>query len=127
MADLYCLKHKVYAYRNHKCSPLTLVPVKRQCRYIADKLYGMGIQPLSVAHFTHPVVGSENKHTSTIWGSLCVIYGLQIKDKIIPKSYVEQSFEEVLLEYEVVYAYDIGFKLMCMDNTTNKNTQGYNP
>jgi hypothetical protein len=65
--DLYCLKHKVYAYRNrHKCSPLSLVPVTRKCRTIADRLWDLGIEPLSVAHFTQLVVGSKYKHIINI-------------------------------------------------------------
>lgn len=67
MADLYCLKCKVYAYRNHhKCYILSLVPVTRRCRIIADRLYELGIEPLSVAHFTQPVVGSDCKYIINI-------------------------------------------------------------
>lgn len=67
MSDLYCLKHKVYSYRNrHKCDILSLVPVTRRCRNLADRLYELGIEPLSVAHFTQQVVGSENKYIINI-------------------------------------------------------------
>ena len=43
------------------------------------------------------------------------------KDSTNPKAYVEQSFGEVLCEYEVVYAYNIGFKLIYNGNIANKN------
>lgn len=66
MSDLYCLKCKKYAYRNHKCDILSLVPVTRRCRNLADRLYDMGIEPLSVAHFTQNVVGSDYKHIINI-------------------------------------------------------------
>lgn len=42
--DLYCLACKKYAYRNrHKCDILSLVPVTRQCRTLADKLWDLGV------------------------------------------------------------------------------------
>lgn len=63
MSDLYCLKCKKYAYRNrHKCDVLSLVPVTRRCKTLADKLYEMGIEPLSVAQFTQNVVGSQDRY-----------------------------------------------------------------
>jgi len=37
------------------------------------------------------------------------------------KAYVEQSFAEVLNDYEVVYAFDNGFKLSRKDDFTNKD------
>jgi hypothetical protein len=62
MSDLYCLRCRKYAYRSHKCDILSLVPVTRRCRNLADKLYSMGIEPLSVGHFTQLVNGSTNKY-----------------------------------------------------------------
>ena len=41
---------------------LSLVPVTHECRGIADKLYSLGIEPLSVAHFTNPVTGSAYEY-----------------------------------------------------------------
>lgn len=43
------------------------------------------------------------------------------KDNVNPKAYVEQSFAEVLCEYEVVYAFDNGFKLSYKDSSANKD------
>jgi hypothetical protein len=60
--SLYCLKHKVFAYKNHKCSPLSLVPITKECRGIADKLYALGVEPLCVSHFTNYVTGSYTEH-----------------------------------------------------------------
>lgn len=59
---LYCLKHKVFAYRNHPCPVLSLVPITKECRRIADILYNLGIEPLSVSHFTSPVTDSAYEH-----------------------------------------------------------------
>ncbi len=59
---LRCLKHKVFAYKNHKCSPLSLVPVTHECRTIADMLWDLNVEPLCVAHFTSPVTGSAYEH-----------------------------------------------------------------
>jgi hypothetical protein len=60
--SLYCLKHKVFAYKNHKCSPLSLISITHECRGIANKLYDLGVEPLSVAHFTHPSTDSMYEH-----------------------------------------------------------------
>lgn len=59
---LYCLSCKKYAYKAHKCSIMSLVPITHKCRTIADKLYDLGVEPLSVSHFTTPVVGSAYEH-----------------------------------------------------------------
>lgn len=62
---LRCLKCKKYAYKTHKCPVLTLVPVTHECRTIADMLFDLGIEPLSVAHFTTPVTDSLYEHYIT--------------------------------------------------------------
>lgn len=59
---LRCLKCKKYAYKTHKCSVLSLVPVTHECRIIADMLFDLGVEPLSVAHFVTPVTGSAYEH-----------------------------------------------------------------
>lgn len=41
---------------------------KKECRGIPDRLYALGIEPLSVAHFTSPVTDSVYKH----YISLCI-------------------------------------------------------
>lgn len=66
MSDLYCLRCRKYAYHSHKCDILSLVPVTRRCRTLADTLYSMGIEPLSVAHFTQNVVGSKDRYIINI-------------------------------------------------------------
>lgn len=43
------------------------------------------------------------------------------KDDASPKLFIEQTFEEALSEYGVVYAYNDGFNLAYMDNSTNDN------
>lgn len=79
MSDLYCLKCKKYTYRNrHKCDILSLVPVTRQCHTLADKLYSLGIEPLSVANFTQNVVGSKDKYIINIHLELKHSYPLGI-------------------------------------------------
>lgn len=43
------------------------------------------------------------------------------KDDISPKAFIEQTFEEALCEYGVVYAYNNGFKLSRNSDFTNKD------
>lgn len=45
---------------------MSLVPVTYECRTIADKLFELGVEPLSVAHFTQLVVGSDCKYIINI-------------------------------------------------------------
>jgi len=59
---LRCLKCKKYAYKTHKCSVLSLVPVTHECRIIADMLFDLGVEPLSAAHFVTPVTDSVYKY-----------------------------------------------------------------
>lgn len=84
MSDLYCLKCRKYAYRNHKCDILSLIPVTRRCRKLADKLYSMGIEPLSVAHFTQNVVGSDDRHKIQILVELRYNYPTDILGDSLP-------------------------------------------
>lgn len=64
--SLYCLKHKKFAYRNHPCPINSLIPLKKECRGIADRLYALEIEPLSAAHFVYPVQDSIYEHTIII-------------------------------------------------------------
>ena len=64
---LYCPKCKKWAYRNHKCSILSLIPITRGMRGVADKLYSLlGNELLSASCFVYPVDGSIYEHTIII-------------------------------------------------------------
>lgn len=115
MSDLYCLKHKVYAYRNrHKCDILSLVPVTRRCRNLADKLFELGIEPLTVAHFSQLVVGSKNKYIINVHIELRHSYPLDILGDlpIKWKYYTKTSSDDhtplaiPILAYYETYCYD---------------------
>lgn len=56
--SLYCPKCGVWAYRNHKCDIMSLIPIKAQMRGIVDRLYYLGFDMLSASCFSHPVDGS---------------------------------------------------------------------
>ncbi len=65
--DLYCPKCRVYAYRNkHKCPINSLIPVKKECRGIADRLHNLSFELMSAGCFTHPVADSLYEHRITI-------------------------------------------------------------
>jgi|GEM_PF-6106362 len=85
MSDLYCLKCKVYAYHNHKCNVLSLIPVTRKCRTLADKLYELNIEPFGVAHFTQKVNGSENKYIINVIVELRYSYQIEILGTLLAK------------------------------------------
>lgn len=79
MSDLYCLACRKYHHSNsHKCDVLSLVPVTRRCRKLADRLYELGIEPLSVGHFTQNVVGSTNKYIINVQIELRHSYPIDI-------------------------------------------------
>lgn len=63
---LYCCSCGVYAYRNHKCSIVSLIPLSRECRGIADKTYALGLELLSAGCFVAPVRDSLYEHHITI-------------------------------------------------------------
>lgn len=61
---LYCIKCKKWAYRNHnpKCDIMSLIPITKEMRGVADKLYSLGFGLLSVACFVYPVQNSIYEH-----------------------------------------------------------------
>ena len=86
MSDLYCSKCRKYHHHNyHKCNVLSLIPVTRRCRKLADTLYKLCIEPLSVGHFTYPVAGSENRYVINICVELQPRYSLNILENLLPK------------------------------------------
>lgn len=83
MSDLYCLKCKKYHYRNsHKCDILSLVPVTRRCRKLADKLFELCIEPFSAGHFTQLAVGSTNKYIINVCIELRYRYPVDILENL---------------------------------------------
>lgn len=115
MSDLYCLRCKKYAYRNHKCNILSLVPVTRRCRTLADKLYELNIEPFSVGHFTQKVNGSENKYIINVIVELRHSYQIgilgdnfPIKWKVHTETYSEDRtpLAVPILAYYETYLYD---------------------
>lgn len=115
MSDLYCLRCKKYAYRNrHKCDILSLVPVTRRCRNLADKLFELNIEPLGVAHFTQNVVGSKNKYVINICIELKHSFQVGMLDRLPIKwsIYTETSSNDrtklviPVLTYYETYCYD---------------------
>ena len=83
MSDLYCLKCKKYHHHNyHKCDVLSLVPVTRRCRNLADTLYSMGIELFGVAHFTQLVTGSQNKYIINIIVELRHLYQIELLNRL---------------------------------------------
>lgn len=114
MPDLYCLRCRKYAYRNHKCDMLSLVPVTRKCRTLADKLYELCIEPLGVAHFTQKVVGSDNKYIINVFVELRhsyqvgILVNLPIKWRIYTETFSSDRIPLVVpvLAYYETYCYD---------------------
>lgn len=64
--SLYCLKHKRWAYRNHPCPINSLIPLKKECRGIADRLYSLGLDIMSAAYFTYTRENSIYEHSIII-------------------------------------------------------------
>lgn len=86
MSDLYCLKCRKYHHHNYlKCDILSLVPVTRRCKTLADKLYSMGIELFGVAHFTQKVVGSENKYIINVIVELRHISQIELLGTLLAK------------------------------------------
>lgn len=86
MYDLYCLKCKKYHHHNNdKCDVLSLVPVTRRCRTLADKLFEMGIELFGVAHFTQLAVGSQNKYIINVIVELRSISQIEILGTLLAK------------------------------------------
>jgi hypothetical protein len=76
---LYCPKHKVIVYKNkHRCPINSLVSLSKDCRGIADKLYALGIEMLSISHYTHPVADSYYEHYIYITIELAKVYSTSI-------------------------------------------------
>lgn len=118
MSDLYCLACKKYHHHNyHKCDVLSLVPVTRRCRTLADRLYSMGIDLFGVAHFSQKVVGSENKYVINVIIELKQITQIgilgdnfPIKWKVHTETYSSDRTKLVvpILAYYETYLYDGG-------------------
>lgn len=115
MSDLYCLKCKKYHHHNYnKCDILSLVPVTRKCRNLADRLFEMGIELLGVAHFTQKVVGSENKYIINVIIELRESYQIELlgtlsaKWRVYTETYSDDHTQLVIpiLAYCETYCYD---------------------
>lgn len=63
---LYCMKCRKYAYKTHPCPINSLIPLKKECRGIADKMHSLGLELLSAAWFVCPVQDSTYEHTIII-------------------------------------------------------------
>lgn len=115
MSDLYCLKCKKYHHHNNdKCDVLSLVPVTRRCRTLADKLYSMGIELFGVANFTQLAVDSDNKYIINVIVELRHLYQIELLDRL-PKKwrvYTETYSDDhtplavPILAYYETYCYD---------------------
>lgn len=84
MSDLYCLKCRKYHHsnNNNKCNVLSLIPVTRKCKKLADKLFELSVEPLSVGHFTQLAVGSKNKYIINVIVELQPNYTLNILSEL---------------------------------------------
>ena len=133
MSDLYCLKCRKYHHHNyHKCDILSLVPVTRRCRNLADTLYSMGIELLGVAHFTQLVNGSTNKYIINVHIELKQSYPTGILGDNLPnikwRIYTETSSDDrtqlviPILAYYETYYYD-GVK--SVDNRVQEVIDGF--
>lgn len=89
MSDLYCLKCRKYHHsnnnNNNKCSVLSLIPVTRKCKKLADTLFELSIEPLSVGHFTYPVAGSKDRYIINICVELQPRYTINILENLSTK------------------------------------------
>lgn len=79
MSDLYCLKCKKHHHSNYnKCNVLSLIPVTRKCRKLADKLFELSVVPFSVGHFTYPAAGSKDRYIINVCVELQPRYPIDI-------------------------------------------------
>ena len=115
MSDLYCLKCRKYHHSsNHKCNVLSLIPVTRRCKKLADTLYKLCIEPFSVGHFTYPVTGSENRYVLNVIVelqpkyTLNILSDLPIRWRIYTETYSSDRTPLVVpvLAYYENYCYD---------------------
>jgi hypothetical protein len=115
MSDLYCLKCRKYHHHNsNKCNVLSLIPVTRRCRKLADTLFELSVEPFSVGHFTYPVVGSENRYVINIFVELQpnytinILSELPIQWRIYTETYSSDRTKLVIpiLAYYENYCYD---------------------
>lgn len=115
MSDLYCLACRKYHHHNyHKCDVLSLVPVTRKCRTLADTLHSMGIELLGVGHFTQKVVGSQDKYIINVIVELRHSYQIEILGTFPMKwrVYTETCSDDrtklviPILAYYETYCYD---------------------
>lgn len=64
---LYCMKCKKWAYKTHKCSIMSLIPLTKEMRPVADALYDLDcFELLSASCFTTPVQDSLYEHRITL-------------------------------------------------------------
>ena len=129
MSDLYCLKCKKYHHHNYyKCDILSLVPVTRRCRNLADTLYSFGIEPLSVGHFTQLVKGSDYKYIINVQIELRypldIIENLPLKWRVCTETCSDDHtpLAVPILAYYETYCYD-GIKTV--DERTQEVIDGF--
>lgn len=109
---LYCLKCGKWAYKNHPCPILSLIPLTKECRGIADKLYALGIEPLSVSHFVQPVADSSYKYYITFCIELRKSYpvgilgDLPIKWKWYTETITEDRLPLQVIGYAETFVFD---------------------
>lgn len=128
MSDLYCLKCRKY-HNSNKCNVLSLVPVTRRCRILADTLYSMGIDLFGVAHFTQKVNGSENYIINVIV-ELKSISQIELLDRLLPKWKIHtETYSEdrtplavPILAYYETYHYD---GVRSVDNRVQEIIDGF--
>lgn len=63
---LYCCKCHKWAYKTHKCDVMSLIPLTKEMRPLADGLYDLGFELLSASCFTYPVKQSVYEHRITL-------------------------------------------------------------
>lgn len=115
MSGLYCLTCRKYHHSNYnKCNVLSLVPVTRRCKKLADKLYELCIEPLGVGHFTQLVNGSEDKYIINVIAELQPRYTLNMLSELpIPWRIYTETYSSdrtplavPVLAYYETYCYD---------------------
>ena len=62
---LYCLRCSKWAYKTHKCDIMSLIPLSKECKGLADKMYALGLELLSAGCFITPVTESFYDHRIT--------------------------------------------------------------
>jgi hypothetical protein len=60
------MKCKKWAYKTHKCPIMSLIPLTKGMRPVADALYDLGFELLSSSCFTTPVHESIYEHRITL-------------------------------------------------------------